>query len=554
MIDTVSHTKHKSLTTQQNQYLQSRIPKDFNRTYHQSNIMTRNNQITTNAISLEEKIRMNGGSNGYALEIMAKTPSHRGRRKGSQTKTPRDAYGRPKHNRGAELSSNGGASATMNDGSIPSRTFNRKHSDSTKGTTIATPSYIHQASESYHSTTPSALTKTPCNPYQSKSNLPPSSAKFARNKQGSRNNNRFTKHIVCSLSENLARETCITSMDATSPTTIEVHKMANGQTYIETLSYLEMICPHEVLLNEGRRNSQLCRKVVDLFNNSNSDLNVVDDDLEDADEQTVDEGDSIMNDVTNTAQRTQKGRAQRRHQKKTHCNKFKTPSRRQQQQKTNPTIISSTKHGECDIQIVVKFLPRSYFDQTRGAELLQRVALDTSYDPSIINEYIVLSSSYALVSYLQSCLGSNFNRNSLRIAMNWGGKYRMAIDRNTISHLELLSNAQTGKNKNSLIGTIDCTKTNVGSRLLRSNLMSPPTGIATTISQDQTQRIATTINPTIAGTKSSGKAASIAISKDITVAVNLRTEVTAKPVPTQQKKEFEIKPQDSNISGKSKNS
>ncbi len=82
--------------------------------------------------------------------------------------------------------------------------------------------------------------------------------------------------------------------------------------------------------------------------------------------------------------------------------------------------------------------------------------------------------------YLQSCLGSNFNCNSLKIAMNWGGKYIMAIDQNTISHLELLANAQTGKNKNSLIGTIDCTKkTNVGSRLLRSNLMSPPTGIAT---------------------------------------------------------------------------
>lgn len=144
---------------------------------------------------------------------------------------------------------------------------------------------------------------------------------------------------------------------------------------------------------------------------------------------------------------------------------------------------SSTPHllkkGESDMQTIVKFLPRSYFDQTRGAELLQRVAHDSSYDPSIINEYIVLSSSHALASYIQSCLGSNFNRKSLKICMNWGGRYRMAIDRNTISHLELLSNAKTGKNKNSLIGTIDCTKTNIGSRLLRSNLISPPTGIAT---------------------------------------------------------------------------
>jgi DNA mismatch repair protein MSH4 len=41
--------------------------------------------------------------------------------------------------------------------------------------------------------------------------------------------------------------------------------------------------------------------------------------------------------------------------------------------------------------------------------------------------------------------------------------------------LELLANAKTGKIANSVIGTIDCTKTTVGSRLLRTNLMAPPT-------------------------------------------------------------------------------
>jgi len=36
-----------------------------------------------------------------------------------------------------------------------------------------------------------------------------------------------------------------------------------------------------------------------------------------------------------------------------------------------------------------------------------------------------------------------------------------------------------GKVKDSLIGTIDCTKTTAGSRLLRTNLMSPPTRVDT---------------------------------------------------------------------------
>ena len=72
-------------------------------------------------------------------------------------------------------------------------------------------------------------------------------------------------------------------MDAMSPNTVRIHKMANGQTYIETLSYLEMICTHEVLLNEGRRNSQLCLKVLRLFHSSMYSGDGNDEDEEDGD-------------------------------------------------------------------------------------------------------------------------------------------------------------------------------------------------------------------------------------------------------------------------------
>lgn len=50
----------------------------------------------------------------------------------------------------------------------------------------------------------------------------------------------------------------------------------------------------------------------------------------------------------------------------------------------------------------------------------------------------------------------------------------MEIDRSTLLQLELLVNSKTGKAKNSLIGTIDKTRTTVGSRLLRTNLIAPP--------------------------------------------------------------------------------
>ena len=46
-------------------------------------------------------------------------------------------------------------------------------------------------------------------------------------------------------------------------------------------------------------------------------------------------------------------------------------------------------------------------------------------------------------------------------------------------NLELLVNAKTGRTTNSLVGTIDCTKTSIGGRLLRTNLLAPPTRLDT---------------------------------------------------------------------------
>jgi DNA mismatch repair protein MSH4 len=52
----------------------------------------------------------------------------------------------------------------------------------------------------------------------------------------------------------------------------------------------------------------------------------------------------------------------------------------------------------------------------------------------------------------------------------------MSIDRRTAMHLELIGNVRTGSQKESLFGTIDHTKTVVGARLLRSNILRPSTG------------------------------------------------------------------------------
>jgi len=230
-------------------------------------------------------------------------------------------------------------------------------------------------------------------------------------------------HIVCALSENLARETCVSSLDASSPTELCVTKQANGQTYNETIAYLALLQPHEVLLNEGRQNSQLAKKVMEMFNPT-----------------------------------------------KTHASLSGNTASVDDEEDNSMAAESHT---------VVKFVPRAYFDQTKGGELLFRVARDGTYDASVVEEYIILASSYAVLHYTQHCLGASFTKGSLHLNVNSGGKGRMTIDRSSLLNLEILSNARTGKSKSSLIGTIDCTKTNLGSRLLRTNLMAPPTSSAT---------------------------------------------------------------------------
>lgn len=208
-------------------------------------------------------------------------------------------------------------------------------------------------------------------------------------------------HVVCALSENLARETCAASLDASCPTHLHVTKQGNGQSYAETLACLEILQPHEILLNEGRSNSPLARKILEAFQSDGED------------------------------------------------------------------------------GCVVKFISRSFFDQTRGAELLRRVCRADTYDPTIVEEYILLSSVHAVLHYTQSTLGGSFAKNTLFLSVNAGGLHRMTVDRSTILQLELLVNAKTAKVTNSLIGCIDRTKTTVGSRLLRSNLMSPSSSIGT---------------------------------------------------------------------------
>ncbi|CAB9512727.1 protein MutS [Seminavis robusta] len=216
-------------------------------------------------------------------------------------------------------------------------------------------------------------------------------------------------HIVCAISENLAKETCVASLDTGAPVHVRAIKQGNGSAYAETLDHLKNLQPDECLINEGRRNSQLVRLVEEFFAASNQN-----------------------ND----------------------------------QQQQNPDGAAKT--------VVVKYISRTFFDQTKGSQALEGIARDDFYDTSVANEYIVLSSVHAVLQYTQQHLGITFLKKSVRLEVNSGGE-KMIIDRCSLMQLELLANAKSGKTKNSILASIDCTKTSVGERLLRSSLMAPST-------------------------------------------------------------------------------
>lgn len=240
---------------------------------------------------------------------------------------------------------------------------------------------------------------------------------------------RSSTHIVCAISENQARETCVVSIDASRPTCMQITKQANGHNYAETIRYLEILKPDEILLNEGRRSSHLACKVLKHY------------DLQDS--------------AVATAPQRRRSLVQRM------------------------TEFGGGAFGGQESDTVVKFISRGHFDQTKGASVLQDIARPETYDPALVQEFIIIASAHALVNYLQLALGATFAHRSLALVINAGGTDRMCIDRTTMWQLELLANSKTGKSKNSLIGTIDNTKTSVGSRLLRSNLMAPPMNVGT---------------------------------------------------------------------------
>ena len=99
----------------------------------------------------------------------------------------------------------------------------------------------------------------------------------------------------------------------------------------------------------------------------------------------------------------------------------------------------------------------------------------TTLDQDLFMSYIFLASAHCLLKYMGSTFSVRFPPRCLRVLFGYGYGGRLVIDRHSVKDLELVSNARTGSQKESLFGCINKTKTDVGAKALKANLLAPLT-------------------------------------------------------------------------------
>ncbi|TWU72909.1 MutS protein msh4 [Metarhizium rileyi] len=128
---------------------------------------------------------------------------------------------------------------------------------------------------------------------------------------------------------------------------------------------------------------------------------------------------------------------------------------------------------DADIQI----LDRSAWSETDGLGHIDNLAFKSDIDPmrvAIQGKYYCISCLAAAMRYIEQTFTFTFAPNSLRIKYQ-PSEDTMMIDVSVIQSLEIVQNIHKPKSKDSLFGLLNQTKTPMGSRMLRNNILQPPT-------------------------------------------------------------------------------
>ncbi|KAM3542195.1 hypothetical protein ARSEF1564_004862 [Beauveria bassiana] len=145
-------------------------------------------------------------------------------------------------------------------------------------------------------------------------------------------------------------------------------------------------------------------------------------------------------------------------------------------QGTRPSsLMSLLRTMFADIPIDVT--DRSFWSETKGIEYINKLAFETDIPPiqvAIQGKYYAVSALAAAMAQIEHQFSITFAPHSLRLRYQPSDD-SMMIDVSAIQCLEIVQNSHSSKSKDSLFGLLNHCVTPMGNRMLRSNIIQPPT-------------------------------------------------------------------------------
>ncbi|QKX54560.1 uncharacterized protein TRUGW13939_01647 [Talaromyces rugulosus] len=127
--------------------------------------------------------------------------------------------------------------------------------------------------------------------------------------------------------------------------------------------------------------------------------------------------------------------------------------------------------------LVVTCVDRRYWSDRAGHEYVDKLAFPAELDsirPALESHYFAACCLAAVLKYVELHLDLTFAPHTLRIKFE-ASQGSMLIDLSTVASLELIQNLQNSKSRDCLLGLLNETLTPMGGRLLKSNILQPPT-------------------------------------------------------------------------------
>ncbi|TKA26267.1 hypothetical protein B0A50_05046 [Salinomyces thailandicus] len=140
-------------------------------------------------------------------------------------------------------------------------------------------------------------------------------------------------------------------------------------------------------------------------------------------------------------------------------------------------MFSIIEDSLADIDSNITLLDRRYWAETTGIEYIQQLAFADdveSIKTAVNGKYYSVCCFAAVLKFAELGMYKVFPPRSLRIKYE-PSEGSMMIDLSTIRSLELVQNLHTAKSRDCLFGLLNETRTPMGSRLLRSNILQPLT-------------------------------------------------------------------------------